>query len=169
LIQTGFGASRANVFASALDQYRLLHFATHGLVDSEYPALSALALSSFNESGQRQNGFLRLGDIYNLDLDADLVVLSACDTALGEAIRGEALVGLTQGFIYAGAKTLVASLWQVPDAATAALMIRFYRYMLRDGQRPAEALRNAQLSLAAEQRWSDPFFWGAFTISGDWE
>jgi CHAT domain-containing protein len=168
LIQTGFAASRANVLGGALDQYRVLHFATHGLVDSEYPALSALALSRFDESGQPQDGFLRLGDIYNLNLNADLVVLSACDTALGEAIRGEGLIGLTQGFIYAGARSLVASLWQVPDGATAALMIRFYEYMLRDGQRPADALRNAQLSIAAEQRWADPFFWGAFTISGDW-
>lgn len=168
LIQTGFAASRDNVLGGELGQYRVLHFATHGLVDSEYPALSALALSRFDESGQLRDGFLRLGDIYNLDLDADLVVLSACDTALGEAIRGEGLVGLTQGFVYAGAKSLVASLWQVPDGGTAALMIRFYEYMLRDGQRPSEALRNAQLSMAAERRWSDPFFWGAFTISGDW-
>jgi CHAT domain-containing protein len=157
------------VFAGALNEYRVLHFATHGLVDSEYPALSALALSKFDESGRPQEGFLRLGDIYELNLNADLVVLSACDTALGEAIRGEGLVGLTQGFIYAGAKSLVASLWKVPDSATATLMIRFYEYMLRDGQRPAEALRNAQLSIAAEPRWRDPFFWSAFTISGDWK
>lgn len=169
LIQTGFDASRDNVLAGGLGRYRVLHFATHGLVDSEYPALSALALSRFDKNGRPRDGFLRLGDIYNLNLNADLVVLSACDTALGQAIRGEGLVGLTQGFVYAGAKSLVASLWQVPDGATAALMIRFYEDMLRNGQRPSEALRNAQLAIAAERRWSDPFFWGAFTISGDWK
>jgi CHAT domain-containing protein len=168
LLQSGFDAARTKVLGLDLSQYRIVHFATHGLVDSRYPALSALALSSFDENGAPQNGFLRLDDIYNMNLNADLVVLSACETALGAEIRGEGLIGLTQGFMYAGAKSLVVSLWQVPDGATAQLMIRFYGFMLRDGQRPALALRNAQLSVARERRWRDPFYWSAFTVLGDW-
>jgi CHAT domain-containing protein len=109
-----------------------------------------------------------LHDIFNLRLDADVVVLSACETALGREIRGEGLVGLTQGFLYAGARGLVASLWQVPDRATAELMTRFYTHLLQDGLRPAAALRAAQNELAATRRWSDPYFWGAFVLVGDW-
>jgi CHAT domain-containing protein/Tfp pilus assembly protein PilF len=164
----GFAASRDTVFEADLGQYRFIHFATHGLVDSRYPGLSALALSRFDVSGTPQNGYLRLNDIYNLKLNADLVVLSACETALGREVRGEGLIGLTQGFMYAGARSLIASLWQVPDRATAELMTRFYSYMLTEGLRPAEALRKAQLASAAERRWSHPYFWGGFVLLGDW-
>ena len=98
-----------------------------------------------------------------------IVVLSACDTALGREIRGEGLVGLTQGFLYAGAESLIVSLWQVPDRGTAELMTRLYRNMLTDGLTPAAALREAQLSLRNDRRWSDPYFWSAFTIVGNSE
>jgi CHAT domain-containing protein len=143
----------------------VIHFATHGLVDSRYPALSALALSTFDDHGVVENAFLRLHDIYDLELNADLVVLSACETALGRDIRGEGLVGLTQGFLYAGARSLIVSLWQVPDRATAELMIRFYGHVFNEELRPSEALRRAQLSLAIER--GDPFFWGGFVVLGD--
>jgi CHAT domain-containing protein len=155
------------VLHADLGQYRYVHFATHGLVDSRSPALSALALSQFDQHGNALMGFLRLDDIYNLDLNADLVVLSACDTALGREIRGEGLVGFTQAFLYAGAKGLVLSLWQVSDAATATLMTRFYAHMIKQGTSPAEALRAAQLSMAAEPRWANPYYWGAFVLVGD--
>ena len=125
-------------------------------------------LSQFDDRGERQDGFLRLTDIYNLKLSADLVVLSACDTALGREVRGEGLIGLTQGFMAAGARSLIASLWQVPDRATAELMTQLYRYMLVDGLRPAEALRKAQLWSAAQPRFRDPYFWGGFVLVGDW-
>ena len=125
-------------------------------------------LSQFDERGRPQDGFLRLNDIYNLKLSADLVVLSACDTALGREVRGEGLIGLTQGFMAAGARSLVASLWQVPDRATAELMAQFYGYLLNDGLRPAEALRKAQLWSAAQPRYRDPYFWGGFVLVGDW-
>ena len=130
-IASGFDASREAVLGASLDQYRYVHFATHGLVDARYPGLSALALSQFDEQGIARNGFLRLHDIYNLRLDADVAVLSACETALGRDIRGEGLVGLTQGFMYAGARSVVASLWQAPDRASAELMTRFYRHLLQ--------------------------------------
>lgn len=163
-IATGFDASRDSVLATELSDYRIIHFATHGLIDSRYPGLSALALSRFDAGGRPQNGFLRLHDIYGMALNADLVVLSGCETALGREIRGEGLIGLVQGFLYAGARNLVVSLWQVPDRVTAELMTRFYGYVLHDGLRPAEALRQAQLSIAAERRWQDPYFWGAFIV-----
>jgi CHAT domain-containing protein/tetratricopeptide (TPR) repeat protein len=169
LIASGFAANRHNVLQQDLGQYRFLHFATHGLLDSRYPALSALALSQYDEGGRAQEGFLNVRDIYGLELNADVVVLSACETALGREIRGEGLLGLTQGFMYAGAKSLVVSLWKVSDRATAELMTRFYAHMFRDGQSPAEALRNAQVSIASERRWSHPYYWGAFVLIGDWQ
>jgi CHAT domain-containing protein len=169
LVSEGFFATREAVLNADLKQYRYVHFATHGVVDSRTPALSALALSQFDESGNALAGFLRLDDIYSLDLNADVVVLSACDTALGREIRGEGLVGLTQAFLYAGSKSLVLSLWQVSDAATAVLMTRFYGQMIKNGAPAAEALRAAQLSMAAESRWADPYYWGAFILLGDVE
>jgi CHAT domain-containing protein len=168
MLARGFAASRAAVLDSTLADYRYVHFATHGLVDSRYPGLSALVLSQFDEHGRAQDGFLRLNDIYNLRLNAEVVVLSACETALGRDVRGEGLIGLTQGFLSAGARRLVASLWQVPDRATAELMARFYGYLLNDGLRPAEALRQAQAWSAQQPRFRDPYFWGGFILVGDW-
>jgi CHAT domain-containing protein len=163
-----FAASREAALAEPLDQYRILHFATHGLLNSTTPALSGLVLSLVDEGGQPRNGFLRLHEIYNLKLNADLVVLSACQTALGKKVQGEGLIGLTRGFQYAGAPRVVASLWRVDDQATAELMKRFYQGMLRGGLRPAAALRAAQISLARETRWKNPYYWAAFTLQGEW-
>jgi CHAT domain-containing protein len=169
LVARGFDASLKTLRETDLGAFRYLHFATHGLIDSRYPALSALSLSTYDESGVPREGFLRLHDIYGLDIRADLVVLSACETALGRQVRGEGLVGLTQGFLSAGANGVVASLWQVPDRATAELMARLYEHLLDDGDRPAEALRKAQLSMAAQRRWSHPYYWSGFVLLGDWQ
>jgi CHAT domain-containing protein len=166
LVVLGFDANREHVLDAPLSDYRIVHFATHGLVDSRYPGLSALAFSQFDMAGRPRDGMLRLQDVYSLDLNADFVVLSGCETALGREIRGEGLIGLANGFLYAGARNLVVSLWQVPDRATAELMTRFYGHVLRDALSPAEALRRAQRSIAAERRWSDPYFWGAFVVLG---
>ena len=125
-------------------------------------------LSLVDEKGASQDGFLRMHEIYNLRLPADLVVLSACQTALGREIRGEGLVGLTRGFMYAGARAVVASLWEVDDESTAELMKRFYRAMLKEGRRPADALRAAQLEMSRSPRWSAPFYWAGFLLQGDW-
>ena len=122
-----------------------------------------------DERGQPVDGFFRLNHIYNLKLNADLVVLSACQTALGAQVRGEGLVGLTRGLMYAGAARVVASLWKVDDQATAVLMERFYTGML--GPRrlsPASALREAQAWLRGNPRWHSPYYWAGFTIQGDW-
>jgi CHAT domain-containing protein len=104
-----------------------------------------------------------------MDLPVDLVVLSACETALGKEINGEGLVGLTRGFMYAGAPRVVASLWKVDDVATASLMERFYKAILKEGIRPAAALRQAQLEMWRDKRWSAPYNWAAFTIQGEWK
>lgn len=168
LVATGFDANRDAVLTTDLSGYRYVHLATHGLVDSRYPALSGLMLSRFDENGRERDGLLRLHDIYSLNLGADLVVLSACDTALGREVRGEGLIGLTQAFMYAGAGSLVVSLWQVDDRATAELMRRFYSSIFEDGARPAEALRAAQISMAETTRWNHPYFWSAFVLVGDW-
>jgi len=165
---TGFQASRTKALSGELSNYRIVHFATHGLLNSEYPELSGLALSLVDENGKAQDGFLRMHEIYNLRLPADLVVLSACQTALGKEIKGEGLVGLTRGFMYAGAERVVASLWQVDDLATAGLMKRFYQGMLKDGLRPAEALRAAQIEMSKQKRWSAPYYWAGFVIQGEW-
>jgi CHAT domain-containing protein len=163
-----FVASYETAQSADLSQYRIVHFATHGLLNSQRPELSGIVLSLVDERGRAQDGFLRLHEIYNLKLNADLVVLSACQTALGKEVRGEGLMGLTRGFMYAGAPRVVASLWRVDDRATAELMKRFYRGMLKDGLPAAAALRAAQVSMLKEIRWSAPYYWAAFTLQGDW-
>jgi len=164
----GLQANRAAVLNAALNNYRYVHFATHGVIDTERPGLSSLLLSMVDENGKPQDGFLRANDIYNLKLPADLVVLSACQTGLGKEIRGEGLVGLTRGFMYAGAARVVVSLWSVNDQATAELMTRFYQRMLKQRQRPAAALRAAQVEMWRQPQWHAPFYWAAFTLQGEW-
>jgi CHAT domain-containing protein/tetratricopeptide (TPR) repeat protein len=164
-----FDATRAMAVSPELSQYRIVHFATHGLLDSAHPELSGLVFSMVDKNGRSQNGFLELQDIYNLNLPADLVVLSACETGLGKEISGEGLVGLTRGFMYAGASRVVASLWRVSDVGTAELMGAFYTAMEKDGLPPAAALRAAQIKLWKQKRWSDPYYWAAFQIQGEWK
>ena len=165
---TDFDASRETVLGGGLGQYRYVHFATHGVMDSERPGLSALVLSTVDEQGRPQDGFLRANDIYKLKLPAELVVLSACQTGLGKEIKGEGLVGLTRGFMYAGAARVVVSLWSVNDRATADLMAAFYERMLKRGERPAAALRAAQVEMWKRKRWQSPYYWAAFTMQGEW-
>jgi CHAT domain-containing protein/Tfp pilus assembly protein PilF len=163
-----FAASREMAMSPELGRYRIVHFATHGLVNSENPGLSGVMLSMMDEHGRPQNGFLGLRDIYNLELPVELVVLSACNTALGKEVRGEGLVGLVRGFMYAGARRVVASLWKVDDEATLELMRRFYRRMLEEGRSPAAALRQAQVAMWRQKPWRAPFFWAAFVLQGEW-
>jgi CHAT domain-containing protein len=163
-----FDASRELVASDALGEYQFLHFATHGLLNSRSPELSGLVFSLVDRQGNPQNGFLEAQAIYNLKLGADLVVLSACQTALGKEIRGEGLVGLSRGFMYAGVPRVIASLWKVPDQATTELMQNFYRGILKQGLQPAAALRAAQYSMWKESRRSSPYYWAGFTLQGEW-
>jgi CHAT domain-containing protein/uncharacterized protein HemY len=163
-----FKASRETAFDPELAKYRIVHFATHGVLDMERPELSGIALSMIDANGTPQDGHLRLYDIYNLHLSADLVVLSACETGIGKQIKGEGVIALTRGFMYAGAKSVVASLWKVDDAATSALMAAFYRQMFINKLKPAAALRAAQIQLSRELRWRSPYYWAGFFLQGDW-
>jgi tetratricopeptide (TPR) repeat protein len=164
-----FNASRATATSAELSQYRIVHFATHGLLNRTHPELSGVVLALVDRQGEPQDGFLQLHDVYNLDLPAELVVLSACQTGLGKAIWGEGLVGLTRGFMYAGARRVVASLWGVQDLATAELMKRFYGAMLGAKQMsPAEALRAAQVEMWKQKRWRSPYYWSGFALFGEW-
>jgi CHAT domain-containing protein len=164
-----FKANRAMATGGELSKYRYVHFATHGYIDSDRPDLSAIVLSLVDEEGKPEDGFLRAHDIYNLNLPAEVVVLSACETGLGKQIKGEGLVGLTQGFMYAGARRVVVSLWNVNDKATAELMARFYRGMLRENKTPAAALRTAQLEMSQQGKWRSPYYWAAFVLQGEWK
>jgi CHAT domain-containing protein len=137
-------------------------------LNARHPELSGIVLSLVDEKGRPVDGFLQTRDVYKMHLSADLVVLSACQTALGKDIRGEGLLGLSRGFMYVGVPRIVASLWRVPDRATAELMKRFYRGILVEGLRPAAALRAAQNTLRRQRLWSSPYSWAAFTIQGDW-
>ena len=163
-----FRASRATAVSPELSQYRYLHFATHGYLDSEHPELSAIVLSLVDASGHPQDGFLRASDIYNLKFPAELVVLSACQTGLGKEIRGEGIVGLTRGFMYAGAARVIVSLWSVNDKATEELMAVFYQKLLRQNMTASAALREAQLALLKQKQWSNPYYWAAFVEQGEW-
>jgi CHAT domain-containing protein len=161
-----FHASRATLSMPAFGQYRILHFATHTMIDNEHPERSGILLSLVDSQGQPADGFLRMSDIYDLKLSSNLVVLSACSTALGKEVKGEGLIGLTRGFLYAGASGVTASLWKVDDEATAELMSHFYAGMFQRGLTPAAALRDAQLAMWQEKRWRSPYYWAAFVIQG---
>ena len=164
----GFKANRATVMSPGLKQFNIVHFATHGILNDKVPELSGIVLSMVNERGQPEDGFLTLHDIYNLDLPVHLVVLSACQTGVGQSVRGEGLIGLTRGFLNAGAQSLVVSLWKVDDRASAELMERFYRHMFgKNRLPPAAALREAKLEMNRDKY--DPYFWAGFVLQGDWK
>jgi CHAT domain-containing protein len=164
-----FDASRAIATSPELSQYRIVHFATHGILNSTQPELSGIVLSLFDNKGVPQNGFLRLNDIFNLKLPAELIVLSACETGLGKEIKGEGLVGLTRGFMYAGSPRVVVSLWSVSDEGTSELMTKFYQKMLQDKLKPAAALRQAQIEMLKNDKFAAPYYWAAFTLQGEWK
>ncbi len=168
LLATDFASNVEVVTSGDVSDYQILHFATHGLIDSARPQLSALVLSMVDTGGRPRDGFLRLYDIYELELAADLVVLSGCRTALGREIRGEGLQGLGRGFFHAGASRVMASLWSVQDRATGKLMEYFYRALFDERLTPDAALRWAQVAMWRDPAFRDPYFWAAFILQGDW-
>jgi CHAT domain-containing protein/Tfp pilus assembly protein PilF len=143
---------------------RRIHFATHGVIDQERPEFSGLALTRTNDPSD--DGFLRVYEIFNLDLNADLVVLSACETGMGKEVTGEGLVGITRAFLYAGAPSVVVSLWRVADAAAPELMLRFYENLDRSHDK-AEALRQAKLAVIdTGGKYASPYYWAPFVLVG---
>ncbi len=126
-------------------------------------------LSLYDEKGKETPGFLQLNDIFNLEMPAELVVLSACETGIGEEIRGEGLVSLTRGFMYAGAKRVVVSLWSVEDNSTSELMQNYYRKMLEKGKNPVESMRESQLEMLSSEERKAPYYWAPFVVQGEWQ
>ncbi|MEZ2340104.1 tetratricopeptide repeat protein [Microcoleus sp.] len=164
-----FSATRTTAIDGSLANYKIVHFATHGIANSQNPELSGILMSMVDDKGNPVNGFLRLNDIFNLKLSANLVVLSACQSGLGQNIKGEGMVGLTRGFMYAGAQRMAVSLWNVDDEGTSVLMQKFYQKMLQQKLAPAAALRAAQMEMMQQEKWKSPYYWAAFTLQGEWK
>ena len=164
-----FDASRTTATEGSLANYQIVHFATHGIANTENPELSGIVMSMVDDKGNLVNGFLRLTDIFNLKLAANLVVLSACQSGMGQNIKGEGMVGLTRGFMYAGAQRVAVSLWNVDDEGTSVLMQKFYQKMLQQKLAPAAALRAAQIEMMQQEKWKSPYYWAAFTLQGEWK
>ncbi|HEX8162751.1 MAG TPA: CHAT domain-containing tetratricopeptide repeat protein [Pyrinomonadaceae bacterium] len=162
-------ASEQSVKTRDITKYRLLHVATHGLLDSERPQFTGVVLSLVgNRDGG--DGFLRTDEIFNLRLGAQLVMLSACETGLGKEKRGEGVIGLTRAFLYAGAPSVGVSLWSVADRSTADLMSDFYKRLLtKQSPTPPAAMRAAQQQMIAGKKYSAPFYWAPFVLVGDWK
>ena len=169
LVKSGFDASRTVLEKTDFSKYTVLHFATHGRFNQKHPEQSGFYLATVDANGHDQDGFITMEDVYNLRVPVALVVLSACRTALGDEVRGEGLIGLTRGFMHAGASSVVASLWKVDDEATSELMKYFYTNMLKKGMRPAAALREAQNTLRQNPLWQSPHYWAAFTLQGEFK
>jgi CHAT domain-containing protein/Tfp pilus assembly protein PilF len=168
-IVRGFAANRDTAIDPELGKYRIIHFATHAVINPQNFNQSAIVLSQVDELGRPRNGLLSVKDIYHLKLPAELVVLSACRTGLGEDVRGEGLLGLTRGFLSSGAARVMVSLWAVEDQATAEMMYRFYRRTLGpERMTPAAALRATQVEMWREGRWAAPYYWGGFLLQGEW-
>ena len=166
LLASDFAATRDRFLKEDIGSYRILHIATHGIIDIQHPEMSGLILSLISKEGRTKDGYVRLGDIYHLKLSADLVILSACDSALGRDLDSEGIIGLPRGFLYAGARSVIASLWKVDDQATATLMAGLYRRM-HQGETPGAALRGAQLEMV--RQGSKPADWAAFVLQGDYK
>ena len=164
-----FDANRTTATDGSLANYQIVHFATHGFANSKNPELSGIVMSTVDDKGNLVNGFLRLTDIFNLKLAANLVVLSACQTGRGQNVKGEGMVGLTRGFMYAGAQRVAVSLWNVDDEGTSVLMQKFYQKMVQQKLAPAAALRAAQIEMMQQEKWQSPYYWAAFTLQGEWK
>ena len=164
-----FDANRQLATSGKLSDYRIIHFASHSFINAAHPDLSGIVLSLVDRRGQEQDGFLRLHEIYNLKLSTDLVVLGGCRTGLGKEIKGEGLMSLTRGFMYAGAPRVIVSAWEVQDRPSATLMVRFYRGLLGPKRlSAAAALRAAQIEMLRDKQFAAPYFWAGFTLQGEW-
>jgi CHAT domain-containing protein len=166
-------ASEDNLETRDISKYRVLHIATHGLLNAERPQFTGLVLSLVGNKSE--DGFLRTDEVFNLHLGAPLVMLSACETGLGKEKRGEGVMGLTRAFMYAGAPTVGVTLWSVADKSTAELMTDFYKRLLitlspasSGGVSASAAMREAQLAMITGKKYSAPFYWAPFVLVGDW-
>lgn len=167
---TDLDASRSRLDSIDLSQFAYLHFATHGVLNGLRPELSGVVLSTYDRSGAPTIGLLSLSDIYELRLAAEMVVLSACESGLGRDVRGEGVIGLNRGFLFAGSRRVVSTLWKIDDVATGELMSGLYSKMLGSERLvPAAALREAQLSVRKQKRFESPYFWAGVILTGEWK
>jgi CHAT domain-containing protein len=161
-------ANEDNLGARDISKYRVIHVATHGLLNAERPQFTGVVLSLVGNKAH--DGFVRTDEVFNLKLGSPLVMLSACETGLGKEKRGEGVLGLTRAFMYAGAPTVGVSLWSVADKSTADLMTDFYQRLLSASATTTSsgALRGAQLAMISGKKYSAPFYWAPFVLVGDW-
>ncbi len=162
-----FDASRELFTSGRLADFRVLNISTHGVADVRDPSRSGLVLSLVDHNGLPRDGMLSVSDVANLRLTADVVVLSACNTASGRRFAGEGSLSLARAFLYAGADRVIATRFQIDDEAAATLLTAFYRSMWHDGLAPPAALRQAQLTLRRDPRWLSPFYWASFVLQGE--
>jgi tetratricopeptide (TPR) repeat protein len=167
-IALDFAANREAVLAAPWPSYSIVHFATHALLNARHPELSGIVLSLYGPGGQATDGFLRVNDIYNLRVPAELVVLSVCDSAVGKDVGAEGSANLARAFFYAGAHRVLASLWPVDDRASVAFMRELYRGMLGLGMAPTDALMRAQYEMQQNPRWRAPYYWAPYVLQGEW-
>jgi CHAT domain-containing protein len=163
---TQFEATRTNATSSELNDFRVIHYSAHGVADDLRPEATGIYFTRYDRQGKPIASFVGLDDVYGLKLSADLVVLSACETALGKNVRGEGIVGLTRGFMYAGSASVLSSLWEVNEFHTANLMGLFYKELFAGKQPPPAALR-----LAQREMWRQnlpPYYWAGFNLQGEW-
>jgi CHAT domain-containing protein len=162
IIYTHNSAKEELIKSDEIKNYKYIHIASHGFINEEKPNLSGIL---FTKEEKGEDGILYANEIYNLNLDADLVVLSACESGLGKIIKGEGLISLTRGLLFAGAKNVVVSLWRVADKSTSELMIEFYRNIL-NGESYSASLRQAKLKLIKNGKYSYPLEWSPFILIG---
>ena len=161
----GFDASVETVLSPEMQNYRIWHLSTHGFYDEAVPEFSGLVLSTLGPDGSARSGFLKAHDISSLGVSADLVVLSACDSATGQNLSGEGMMGLSYSFLRAGAKQVVSTLWSVDDAKSRELMVAFYAELMQNGGNAAAALRQSQLTVMHRRHSSAPYYWAGFELA----
>lgn len=166
-LSTDTNASRQTLESKQMQNYRYIHIATHGILDASNPDLSGLVLSLYDRNGTTLPGRITAADIFQLNLKADLVVLSGCSTALGKEVRGEGLIGMVRAFMYAGTPRVLASLWNVEDAATVEFMRHFYEGILKRKLSPAASLQETQRYIWKQKKWHSPYYWAAFLLVGE--
>jgi CHAT domain-containing protein len=167
-VSMGLDATKEAFLSPTTAAYRYVHVSTHAMVDVQRPELSRIVLSRVDPGGKRRDGEIRLYELYGFRTTADLVTLSACRTGSGRQTNGEGVIGLSRAFLFAGAKSVLVTLWPVEDEGTAVFMREFYRGLLGDKLSRPGALVAAQRYMRAQERWRDPYYWAGFVLQGDW-
>jgi CHAT domain-containing protein len=173
-----FDANTLNATQQDIGLYKYIHFATHGYFPPSAPERSGIVLSLYDKNKAAVNGYLGLAEVYNLRLQSDVITLSACDTGRGEVVKGEGLVGIARGFMYAGAPRVVSTLWAIDDESPTWFMREFYDGLLNKGLPAAAALKRTQLRMLGidheavgpkpKKEWKNPYYWAGYVLTGEW-